>query len=41
MLAAMTIAVRRVLAYKDTRKAAGVCAIGWLLYFLILWFLLN
>ncbi len=36
MLVAMVIAVRQALDYTSTLRAAGVCAIGWIIQFLIM-----
>jgi len=36
MLVAMVIAVRQALDYKSTLRAAGVCAIGWLIQMLLM-----
>jgi hypothetical protein len=35
MLAAMIVAVRQALDYSSTRRAVGVCVIGWLVYVVI------
>ncbi|MBW2060296.1 MAG: YIP1 family protein [Deltaproteobacteria bacterium] len=41
MLIAMVIAVRQALDYKSTRRAVGVCIIGWIIQGIILWILLS
>ena len=41
MLVAMVIAVRQALDYNGTLRAVGVCAIGWLVQFLVLVLLLH
>ncbi len=37
MLVAMVVAVRQALDYRSTWRAIGVCIVGWLVQFLILW----
>ena len=41
MLAAMVIAVRQALDYKNTLRAVGVCAIGWVIQALIFMLLFS
>ncbi len=41
MLVAMVIAVRQALDYTSTWRAIGVCSIGWVVQFLILWVALS
>ncbi len=41
MLVAMVLAVRQALDYNGTLRAVGVCAIGWLVQFLVLVLLLH
>ncbi|HSC34329.1 MAG TPA: YIP1 family protein [Thermodesulfobacteriota bacterium] len=40
MLVAMIIAVRQALDYKSTWRAVGVCLIGFIIYFVIMYFIL-
>ena len=41
MLVAMIIAVRQALDYKSTWRAVGVCLIGFVVYFVIMYFILT
>ncbi len=41
MLVAMIIAVRQALDYKSTWRAVGVCLIGFIIYFIIMYFILT
>jgi hypothetical protein len=41
MLVAMVIAVRQALDYKSTWRAVGVCIIGFIVYFVIMYFILT
>jgi hypothetical protein len=41
MLIAMIVAVRQALDYSSTLRALGVCLIGWLIPFTILWFIFS
>jgi len=41
MLVAMIIAVRQALDYKSTWRAAGVCIIGFVVYFVIMFFIFK
>jgi hypothetical protein len=38
-LAAMVVAVRQALDYKDTGKAVIVCVVGWIVYIVLAWIL--
>jgi hypothetical protein len=41
MLVAMIIAVRQALDYKSTWRAAGVCIIGFIVYFVVMFFIFK
>lgn len=41
MFAAMVVAVRQALDYKSTWRAVGVCAIGWVIQFIIVFLLFS
>jgi hypothetical protein len=41
MLVAMIIAVRQALDYKSTWRAVGVCLIGFIIYFVIMYFVIT
>ncbi|MCI0481464.1 MAG: YIP1 family protein, partial [Candidatus Dadabacteria bacterium] len=41
MLVAMIIAVRQALDFKSTWRAVGVCLIGFIIYFVIMYFILT